>query len=270
MLFDRHYDKAGPGVSEGEPRKKGALRFFEVLFRDFGSYWKAGILALLCLLPGVTGVVIGLSGGGLLFALLSGLVGGILAAPCMVGLFDTIVRSLRDEPGYWWHTYKMAVKRSAKASLLPGALSGLFVTASILILYILLNTSAASLPGWLLAAAYLLLTAGALPYLWMQVALLDLKPLQLLKNTFSLWFAYFPRTMLAAAFEIAYWLLIFLFFPYTELVLLLTSLWLPALLAAFAVYIPVEKAFNIEKTVRALHEKQRAEADTASVEPPQK
>ncbi len=270
MLFDRHYDKAGPGVAEGEPRKKGAARFFEVLFRDFGSYWKAGLLALLCLLPGATGVMLGFAGAGLLVVLLSGLIGGMIAAPCIVGLFDTVVRSLRDEPGYWWHTYKMAVKRSAKASLLPGALSGLFVSASILLLYMLLNAASASLPGWLLAIAYLLLTAGALPYLWIQVALLDLSPLQLFKNTFSLWFAYFPRTLLAAAFEIAYWLLIFLFFPYTELVLVFTSLWLPALLAAFAIYIPVEKAFNIEQTVRALHEKQRAEADAASPELPQK
>jgi hypothetical protein len=256
-MFFQNYSKPGPGVSSDEPRKKGAARLFEVLFRDFGNLWKAGLFALFCMLPGITGVVLGLMGGGVLIVLLSGLVGGVIAGPCLVGLFDTLARALRDEPGYWWHTYKMAVKRSAKASLLPGALSGLFLSASVMLIYMLLVGGVASLPGWLLCIAYLLLTVGALPYLWMQVALLDMPIGQMLKNTFSMWFGFFPRTLLASAFQIGYWLAVIAFFPFSEFVLVLTSLWLPATLAGFAIYKPFEAAFHIEASVRRLHEQQR-------------
>ena len=34
----------------------------------------------------------------------------MIAAPQIVGLNDTILRTLRDEPGYWWETYRRTWK----------------------------------------------------------------------------------------------------------------------------------------------------------------
>ena len=67
--------------------------------------------------------------------LAAGILGGMLAAPQIVGLNDTILRALRDEPGYWWGTYKRAWKRNAKASLLPGAVCGLLLALEIFTLF---------------------------------------------------------------------------------------------------------------------------------------
>ena len=53
--------------------------------------------------------------------------GGMIAAPQIVGLNDTILRTLRDEPGYWWETYRHTWKRNLKESLLPGAVCGLLL-----------------------------------------------------------------------------------------------------------------------------------------------
>ena len=43
----------------------------------------------------------------------------MIAAPQIVGLNDTILRTLRDEPGYWWETYRRTWKRNLKESCCP-------------------------------------------------------------------------------------------------------------------------------------------------------
>lgn len=106
------------------PRKRGFPRFLELLGRDFWKYFKAGFLALLGALPFLIGMSFALQSHVLLFAPAAGVIGGAIAGPGLCGLADTILRSLRNEPGFWWHLYRRAWKRNAKASLLPGALGG--------------------------------------------------------------------------------------------------------------------------------------------------
>ena len=55
-LFNLHFDRPGPGVSPDAPRKKGPARFFEMLGRDFVSFYLAGMLALASAMPFVLGV----------------------------------------------------------------------------------------------------------------------------------------------------------------------------------------------------------------------
>ena len=104
-LFMRNFDKPGPGVSPDAPRKKGAARFFEILGRDFSTIWLAGILAMLGGLPFAAGVWFAVETHSLVPLVIAGVLGGMIAAPQIVGLNDTILRTLRDEPGYWWETY---------------------------------------------------------------------------------------------------------------------------------------------------------------------
>lgn len=261
MLFDRHFDRPGPGVSENEARKKGLSRFFELLARDFGEYWKAGFLAFLCMLPGIFGVFMSLLAGAVLPMLLCGILGGALAGPCMAGLYDTVVRTLRDEPNYWWHTYKQSVARDAKTSVVPGAVLGLLFTSLLLMLYTLLYGSSASPLQWIVGLLCLFLLFGFSNYFWMQLVLLDLSVGMLLRNTMLLWIAYLPRTALACLIQIVYWGAIVLLFPMSMLPLVLTTAWLPVLGAALAVYKPLEASFHVEENVRKLHEAQRSEED---------
>ena len=123
-LFMRNFDKPGPGVSPDAPRKKGAARFFEILGRDFSTIWLAGILAMLGGLPFAAGVWFAVETHSLVPLVIAGVLGGMIAAPQIVGLNDTILRTLRDEPGYWWETYRRTWKRNLKESLLPGAVCG--------------------------------------------------------------------------------------------------------------------------------------------------
>ena len=127
-LFHQNFDKPGPGVSPNAPRKKGAARYFEVLARDFSTFWMAGLLAMISSLPFALGLWFAVTTHSLIPMLLAGILGGMLAAPQIVGLNDTVLRALRDEPGFWWHTYKRVWKQSFKSSFLPGMIvTGLWV-----------------------------------------------------------------------------------------------------------------------------------------------
>ena len=70
---------------------------------------------------------------------LSAAVGGILAGPVLAGMYDTVLRALRDEAGYWWTTYRKAFKQNFKASILPGVLYCVVVTVQIFLVYFCFN-----------------------------------------------------------------------------------------------------------------------------------
>ena len=108
-------------------RKVGIARFFELLGRDLWPLYKSGILCVLGFLPGPALAVFGMMAGSALLTVVGGVVGGLVGGPFLSGMIDTVLRALRDEPGYWWNTYKRAWKQNWRQSLVPGALLGLFV-----------------------------------------------------------------------------------------------------------------------------------------------
>lgn len=253
-LFHSNFDKPGPGVAPDAPRKKGAARFFEILGRDFSTIWLAGILALVSSLPFALGLWFTVETHSLIPLLAAGILGGMLAAPQIVGLNDTILRALRDEPGYWWETYKRAWKRNAKASLLPGVVCGLLLALEIFTLFHL--DIRENMP--LVAASFvaIILLAGLSQYIYAQVALIDIPFGGLLKNSLMLFLGYLPRSALGVLWQLVYWGVIALFWPLTGFVMILTSLWVPCLLSLMGIYPALEKSFNLEETIKAMRDAQ--------------
>ena len=251
-LFTRNFDKPGPGVSPDAPRKKGAARFFEILGRDLSTIWLAGILAMLGGLPFAAGVWFAIETHSLVPLVIAGVLGGMIAAPQIVGLNDTILRTLRDEPGYWWETYRRTWKRNLKQSLLPGAVCGLLLAMELFTLcHIDIAGGQVAVIAVLIA---LILLAGIAQYLYVQVALLDLSFAGLLKNSLMLFLGYLPRSGLGLLYGGGGRGLGVL--PISGFVLLFTSLWLPCLLSLMAIYPALEKSFDIEKKIKAIREAQ--------------
>lgn len=253
-LFTRNFDKPGPGVSPDAPRKKGAARFFEILGRDFSTIWLAGMLAMLSGLPYAIGVWFAVETHSLIPLVLSGVPGGMIAAPQIVGLNDTILRTLRDEPGYWWETYRRVWKRNLKESLLPGAVCGLLLAMEIFT-FCHIDLSSGRVAAIAVLVAVILL-AGIAQYLYVQVALLNLPFTGLLKNSLMLFLGYLPRSGLGLLWQLLYWGAIALLWPLSGFVLLLASMWLPCLLSLMAIYPALEKSFDIEKNIKAIREAQ--------------
>ena len=119
------FTRPGPGVRPDAPRKKGVARLAEIMGRDMWNFFRAGFLAFLGCLPFIIGMFFAVETHALLFMLLAGIIGGLIAGPELSAMADTVLRSLRDEPGYWWETYRRVWKRNARESLVPGMLTGL-------------------------------------------------------------------------------------------------------------------------------------------------
>ena len=252
-LFSQNFSKPGPGISPNAPRKKGAARYFEVLTRDFSTFWMAGLLAMISSLPFALGLWFAVTTHSLIPMLLAGILGGMLAAPQIVGLNDTVLRALRDEPGYWWVTYRRAWKRNAKAALLPGAICGLLLATEIFTAF---HTETGSVAVMVAIFVALILLAGIAQYLYAQVALVDLPFSSLLKNSLMLFLGYLPRSALGILWQGLYWAAIALFWPLSGAVLILTSLWLPCSLSLLAIYPALNKSFDLEKKIKAMRDAQ--------------
>lgn len=247
MGFFPDFDREGP---EGDaPRKTGLPRFWEILSRDFWDIFRAGFIALLGGAPFLIGLAFSLTSHVLLFAPVCGLVGGAVAGPQLCGLADTILRALRDEPGFWWHTYRRAWKRSARDALLPGAVGGLLLGTQMFLLFHAGALGLSTAAGAGLIAGVLLVLAISL-YLWPQLALMDLPFLQLVKNALLLFLGQLPRSIGALAVLGGYLGLMTRFFTLTVTLLPFTNLWVPVLPALFLIYPGINQNFRIEEQLK--------------------
>lgn len=228
------------------PRKTGFPRFLELLGRDFWKYFRAGFLALLGGLPFLIGAAFALQSHVLLFAPLAGVLGGAIAGPGLCGLADTILRGLRDEPGFWWHLYKRAWKRNWKASLAPGALGGGLLAAQVFLLFHAGALKLSTAAGAALAAGVLVVLGVSL-YLWPQLALMELSLPQLLKNSVLLFLGQLPRSAAALAVLGGCLVLALRFFHFAVSLLPFVNLWLPVFPAMFLTYPAIQQTSHIEE-----------------------
>lgn len=252
-LFQGMFTRPGPGVAPGTPRKTGLARLWEVMRRDGGAFFRAGALAFVSALPFFAGMGIALRSGALSIALASGAIGGLLAAPQLSGLADTILRSLRDEPGYWWHTYRMVWKRNAKASVLPCILFGLLFAAQLMGLAAQLAAESWDIKLLAVSLLGLVLSSGLFVYTLAQVVLLELPALTILKNALLLFIVSVPQSLAAALIQLGYWLVLLWFWPYTLVVVLLLGVWFPVLCSLLLIYPSLNEQLKIEEGLSALH-----------------
>ena len=201
--------KAGKGVEKDAPRKTGVRRFFELVGRDMNSMFLANLLTCLGFVPVISLVYIGFLMNNLPVMLISAAVGGILAGPVLAGMYDTVLRALRDEAGYWWVTYRKAFKRNFKASILPGVLYCVVVTLQIFLVYFCFNMlyhgTNVGVPLWVATVLNLLIFQMLFSYMWPQIALLD-QPLSLtLKNSINCMIAFLPHALAASIVQLLFW-----------------------------------------------------------------
>lgn len=252
-LFFPDFTKPGPGVPPDAPRKKGIARLLEIACRDAGRLWCAGALAMVSMIPLVCAQLFQL-----IPMLTLSVLGGMLASPQLCGLADTVLRSLRDEPYFWWHIYRRAWKRNTKATLIPGAVWGVVTGAQ---LYTLIHFFDAqfTLSTIIILAVGLVVVQGAFLWVWPQLALAEIPASALLKNSLLLFLGNLGRSLGASFLVILCAALAALYLPYSLILLLLFNLW-PVLTAAWLILYPrLEEAFDIEESVRAAQEKDRQE-----------
>lgn len=226
-------------------RKKGFARFREILGQDFMKLLFSGELALVGLIPFGAGCVAAIVWRSLGLAAIFGAIGGIVAAPQICGILDTALRSLRDEPGFWWMTYKAAWKQNIKSVVAPGAVFGAVISLVVISLY---YTDLASASGTTLVLSLLgvLLLTGMLLLVFVQIPLMQLSFFQMLRNALMMFVRLTGRSLLASAVIILYYVLAAAFFPSSLIFLMILNTWFPVLVSLMLLYRDLNTILQIE------------------------
>ena len=247
--------KDGRGVDKDTPRKTGLGRFFELVGRDMNGMFLANLLTCLGFIPVICLVYIGFLMNSLPVMVVSAVVGGVLAGPVLAGMYDTVLRALRDEPGYWWTTYRRAFRQNFKASILPGILYCVVVTLQIFIVYFCFSMLAQGVNVgtgmWVAAVLNLVVFHMLFAYMWPQVVLLDQPFHQTLANSIRCMLAFLPHALAASIVQILFWGLVILCMPLGLLLMIVFGFWFTCEICCQIVNGDLERVFHVEEQIRA-------------------
>lgn len=114
---DPHFDET--------KRQTGFYRYRQLLSARFGQWWRINLLTLAGFAPLAAGIFYAAASTSVLVLLPASLLGGMIAGPFLAGMYDAILRGLRDDPLPWREGYRRSWKQNWRGSLVPGALLGL-------------------------------------------------------------------------------------------------------------------------------------------------
>ena len=230
------------------PPKTGLSRLWELLTRDLWDFFRANLILMAGLCPGILLVAWGIWGHSLLVALLGGILSGLAGGPLGCGLCDTLLCALYDQAGFWSLQYKQAMKRSWKKALLPGIASAIVIVLWIFEANILVQQG--PLPPVIAVAMLevLFFLTGIFNYVFPQLAMGNVTVRQVYSNSIRFFISALPRSLAAAAVQTLYWTGFLLFFPRSVPLLVASGFWFPTLLSLMILQPSLGEYPNLEDT----------------------
>lgn len=235
------------GYDESE-RQTGLNRYKQLLSLHFGDWFKLNALTLLGLLPLAVGIWLAIETSSILVLIPCAVVGGMIFGPFLSGMYDGILRAMRDDFTPWWTGYKKSWKQNFLGSLLPGALLGLMVGFFCFMAMLFWWANTAPTLGTLLLFVFsFLLTLILAQLYWTQLVLFRQSPVIRLRNALLFCIKNFWRVMGAGLLQVLYWGIFVLFAPWTLLLLPIAGVWYILFLSQFLLYDRLNDAFRIEE-----------------------
>ena len=237
---DPHFDE--------NQRQTGFYRYRQLLSTRFGRWWKTNLLTLAGFAPLAVGVFYAVASTSVLILLPASLLGGLIAGPFLAGMYDAILRGLRDDPLPWWESYQRAWKQNWSSSLIPGALLGL--AAGVYAFMSMLFWWAEQAPSLGTVALYLFALLIVLiinTLYWPQLVLFQQKSSVRLRNCLLFCVKYFWRVLGVGLLQLGCLAVFILFAPWTLLLLPVLGMWYILFLSQFLIYEQREDAYQIEK-----------------------
>lgn len=231
-------------------RKRGFPRYRQVLGENWKKLYLANLLALISLAPFAAGVFYAVLSSSVLVLLVVCALGGLIAGPGLAGMYDMILRGLRDCQDDWWHSYKKAMKQNWRAALLPGVVVCLFI--GFLAFHIAMLWWAQTPPSLgtiAILAVSALISTMVFSVWWPQVALFDQRTVIRLKNCLLFILQNFWRMLGTAALQLVWWAAAGMFFPWTALLVPVLGVWYILFLSQFLIYEQLDDAFAIEEQI---------------------
>ena len=242
LLFaeDPHFDET--------ERQTGFYRYRQLLSTRFGRWWKTNLLTLAGLAPLTAGISCAVLSSSVLVLLPCSLLGGMIAGPFLAGMYDDLLRGLRDDPRPWWDCCKQSWRQNWRGSLIPGALLGLF--AGVCTFMAMLFWWAERSPSLGTVAIYLFAVLVVLmvnTLYWPQLVLFRQKASVRLRNCLLFCAKYLWRVLGAGLLQLGYLAVFVLFAPWTLLLVPILGVWYILFLSQFLIYEQMDEAFEIEE-----------------------
>ncbi len=235
-------------------RLSGKNRYLELLSRDLVRFLQVNLLTILCLLPLLLAVDYAIVTRSVLVLLCLCIPSGIPAGAGITGMYDCVLRSLRDAPGGMWENYKKAWKQNFKGAILPGIVFSLVVGFYGFVLFVLGLGEIAN--GKLFYALYLVgifLFSLIYTVLWPMYTLFALKPSDFFRNQLLFTVRYFFRVIGTSLLNLGYWVLMLLLVPYSLVLMPFFGFWFIIFSSSFLLYDSMNEMFQIEESIADLY-----------------
>ena len=230
-------------------RQTGFNRYKQLLSLHAGHWMCLNLATVAGALPLAAGIAYSILTSSVLVLLPCSVLGGMIFGPFLAGMYDAVLRGLRDDPQNWRKNYRLSWKQNWKDSLLPGALLGLL--AGVYSFMACLFWWSQRPVGTGTVALYLFSMLVFLMFCtlyWPQVVLFRQTVGNRLRNVFLFAIKYLWRVLGAAALQMAYGLVMVLFAPWTLLLIPVLGFWYILFLSQLIIYADLEEAFHIEGT----------------------
>ena len=245
FLFHPNYSASSSGK-----RLTGFSRYMEVLERNIKKFLLTNLMTLAGFLPFACGVALAILSSSVLVLIPACIIGGIFAGPALSCMYDAVMRSLRDATGNWWKDYKHAWKQNWRSAILPGILFCLML--GFYIFMAMLFWWSVRFPGWGTIAVYLcslFLFTMFFSICWPQIVLFEQPFSQCMKNCLLFVLRFLPKAVGITLLQLAYWIIIVLFLPWSVMLLPLTGIWFILYSACFLIYDTFNSVFEIEARI---------------------
>ena len=236
-----------PGYNENI-RQTGFNRYKQLLALRFGQWWKAGMAALAGFIPLTTGIACAILTSSVLVLIPCSILGGMIAGPFLAGLYDAVLRGLRDDPLPWKEAWGRSWRQNWRESLLPGAAMGLMAGLYAFMAMLFWWAERAPSPGTValyLSALLVVLIINTL--YWPQLVLFQQRASVRLRNCLLFCVKYFWQVLGVGLLQLGYWIVLVLFAPWTLLLLPVLGVWYILFLSQFLIYPQMDDAYQIEE-----------------------
>lgn len=234
-----------------ELRPTGLARYKQVLERDWKRFFLVDLLTLASFIPFGLGMGYAVLSSSVLVLIPVCLLGGLIVGPGLSGMYDVILRALRDDLDDWWVSYKKAFRQNFRASLVPGVLMCLFLG------FLIFNCAMlwwAAQPPSIGTVAILIVSALICTVIftlwWPQIVLFDQRPGIQLKNCLLFTLQNFWPTLRSAGLQLLWWAIMVLFLPWTAFLLPFLGVWYILYVACFLLYDRMDAAYRIEEQIQ--------------------
>lgn len=260
MAIFGNFNGMGPEGAPTPPPRTALGRFWQVYSRHTFGLMASGFLAGLAGLVYAAALFVGITSHGLIFVLVGCPIGGALAMPEIVGVADTVFRSVRGEAGFWGMKYREAWRRNLGQSAVFGLFAGLLFGFQY---FMMLHAQHTDIFIYILMLIGLFISVAVATWTVAQIALINLPMGRMLLNGLLLSARHPLKTVGAVLITVIYWLFMEVTYPFSLLFVILFNFWFPMLVTMMMIWGPLDETFDITEKIDEMNARKRAEEKAA-------